>query len=127
VVPAMDLVQVHVIHAQPLQAGIDLLHDGFARQSSLVWAFAPVKVNLGGDDQFVALTEIANRAPDDLFAAAVGVSVRSVQEIDAALDRVANDGTALLLVERPGMRPSFGHSERHASQANAGHLEAGIS
>ena len=40
VVPAMDLVEIDVVGAQPAQAGVDLGHDGLARQAAAVRVLA---------------------------------------------------------------------------------------
>jgi hypothetical protein len=50
----VDLVEVDVVGAQALQAGVDLGHDGLARQAGGVGVLAHGAVDLGGDHHLVA-------------------------------------------------------------------------
>ena len=75
-------------------------------------------VNLGGDDDFIAPGEILHCAAEDLFAAAERVPVRRVEEIDAALERPFDKGTALLLTKAPGMIAAIGDTVAHAAEAD---------
>ena len=101
VVPAMDLIQIDVVGAEAAQRVVDRFHDVFARQAAVVRLVVPDREeDLRGDDDLVALREIAKRAADDLLAHAVRIHVRGVEEVDARLERFADERPALLLVQR---------------------------
>jgi len=87
----MDLVEVDVIHAEPLQRGVDRLHDVLAREAARVSARAHRVEDLGGDDDLVALGEFLQGAAEDLLARADRIHVGRVEEIDAAFERLANE------------------------------------
>src|SRR6185503_10461364 len=53
----------------------------------------------------------------------VGIGVRGVEEVEAELEGAADEGPALLLVERPRMSAPLRHAEAHASQAEPGDVE----
>src|SRR5437667_286839 len=69
VIPAMDLVEVDVIHAEPVQAGVDLAHDCLARQAAAVRTGAHPAIYFGRDDHLVAAGQILDSPSEDLLAA----------------------------------------------------------
>ena len=69
IVEAVNLVEIHVIRAQPPQAIVDGVKDVLARESPEVGIVAHRLVNLGGDHNSVAAAdEIAESPPHDLLA-----------------------------------------------------------
>ena len=85
------------------QAGVDLGQDRLARQAAAVGARAHRAIDLGGDHDLVAPREILDRAAEDLLAAAEGIAIGGVEEIDAGFERLLDERPALLLAEAPGM------------------------
>ena len=79
---------------------------------------------------FVAITtssrlrEILECPADDLFARTVRIDVGGIEERDAELQRTFDEGTALLLVEGPGMVAAIGRSVRHAAETESRDLKA---
>ena len=67
-IEAMDLIEVDVIRAEPLQRMIDRLHDVLARQAAGVGALAHHAVDLGRDHDLVPDRVILQRAADDFLA-----------------------------------------------------------
>ena len=63
-IEAMDLVEVDIIGAEPAQALIDLEQDVFPRQAGAIRAGAHSVEDLGGDDHFLASSEIVERAAE---------------------------------------------------------------
>jgi hypothetical protein len=125
-VPAVDLVQVDVVGPETREAVVDLGHDRLAGQAAPVGpAGVHVPVDLRGDDDLVAAGVLLQRLPDDLLARPGGVDVRGVEEVDAELDGLLDQRPAVLLAEGPRMAASVGFAERHAAEADAGHVEAG--
>ncbi len=121
VVEAVDLVEVDVIHAEPPQRRVDAVEEMLARQALVVRTVAHRQADLRGDDDLVALRELLQRAPGDLFADAARVHVRGVEEVDAALERAFDERPARRFVERPRM--PLRRSVRHHAEADAGDFE----
>src|SRR4051812_9293254 len=124
-IPAVDLVQVDMIRAQPAKAGVDLRHDGLARKAAAVRILAHRTMDLGGDDHLVALGEIAQCPAVDLLARSGRIDIGGVEEVDAQLQRTLNEGPALLLAQGPRMVSPVGLSISHAAKAQARHFQAG--
>src|SRR5688572_6796655 len=125
VVPTMDLVHVDVFRPEPLQAVVDLAEDRLARQPLAVRSFTHLAMQLGGDDDFVAIGEVPQSAAEDLLAPSDGVHIRRIEEIDAKLERFLDDRAAVLLVEHPFMDPTFRVPEPHAPEADPRHVHPG--
>ena len=125
VVPAMDLVEIDVVGAEPLQAGVDLGQDRLARQAGAVRPLAHAAVDLGRDHHLVAPREVEQRAADDLFAGAVRIDVGGVEEVDAEVERLLDERPARRLAERPRVVAALGLAVAHAAQADARDVEAG--
>ena len=71
--------------------------------------------DLGGQHDLVRPGELSQGLAGDLFAAAEGIDVGGVEEIDAGLDGLAEEGHGRLLVQDP--RPPLGIAVAHAAQA----------
>ena len=126
-IPAMDLVEVDVVGAESAQAGIDLGEDRLARQPGGVVPASHGREHLRGDHHLVAAREVRDRAPDDRLARAEGVGVGGVEEVDAVLDRLPEERSARLFVQRPGVGALIGCTEAHAAQAQGGYIQSGPS
>src|SRR5262249_4333136 len=113
-----------IIHAEPSQAGIDLVQDRLARQAGAVRiVLAHLGADLGRDHQLLALAEILDRAAEDLLAGAERIDVRGVEEVDAELERLLDEGATVVLVEHPGT-PGLG-AVGHAAEADPRDPESG--
>src|SRR3984893_5723274 len=123
IVPAVDLIEIDVIGAEASKAVIDLAHDRHARQAAAVRPLPHPPVDLGRDDDLVAAGQILDRPAEDLLAAAEGMPVRRVEEIDAALESPLDERATLRLVDAPGMIASFGDAIAHAAEADPRHLQ----
>src|SRR6266851_678168 len=124
-VPAVDLIEIDVVGAETPEAGVDLHHDGLARQPSAIRPRTHPAIDLGGDDDLVATREILDRATEDLLAAAERVAVRRVEEVDAGFKRALDERAAFLLAQRPGMVTLAASAIAHAAEADPGDVEAG--
>ena len=116
-IPAVDLVEVDVVHPEPPQARVALGEDRLARQPRPVRSVAHPAVHLGGDDQLVPAPVLGQRAADDLLARPGGVDVRRVEEVDPGLDGRPDQRATLVLRQRPRMRSAVGFAEGHAPHA----------
>ncbi len=129
IVPAMDLVQVDIVSAEPGQARVDTGHDGLAREPLFVGAgraFPHVcrKEHLRCDHGLVATCELFEQFTDDGFRSTCRVAVGRVKKIDALLDGVFDDRSACFFAQCPGMRSGIGLAECHASQAQSGNIQS---
>jgi len=121
----VDLIEIDVVGAETPEAGVDLHHDGLARQPSAIRPRTHPAIDLGGDDDLVATREILDRATEDLLAAAERVAVRRVEEVDAGFKRALDERAAFLLAQRPGMVTLAASAIAHAAEADPGDVEAG--
>ena len=94
-VPAVNLVEVHVVGAEPAQAVVDLGHDRLAGQAGAVRARPHPAVHLGGEHDLVPAGEFPQRTPGDLLAGPVAVDVGAIEEVDAGLDRPPDERARL--------------------------------
>ena len=124
-VPAVDLIEVDVVGAEPAEARVDLCHDRLARQPGAVRPRPHPSVHLGGEHNLLARDEVPERPADDLLARPARVDVRGIEEVDPGVERAADKRPALVLLQRPGVRPSCRVAIGHAAEANARHFEAG--
>src|SRR4051794_29441479 len=125
-VPAVDLVQVDVVGAEPPEAVVELPQDRLAGEPRAVGAGVHPAVHLGGQDDVVAVGEVADRPAGDLLAGAVGVDVRGVEEGDPAGQGLLDEPAAVLLAEGPGVVAPVRLAEAHHAETDAGHLETGV-
>ena len=103
VVPAMDLVEVDVVGLQAAEALVEFVEDGFAREAAAVGFVAHHAVDLGGDDDGFAAGVGLEEAAENDFAVAAGVDIGGIEEVDAEVEGLAEEGLALLFVEGPGV------------------------
>ena len=122
-IEAVDLVEVDRLHAQPPQAGLATLLDVLARKALHVRPFAHAAEDLGGQHHLLQLGVLPQGLAGDLFAHAHRVHVGGVEEVDAGLDGLAEEGHGRLFVQDP--RPPLGVAIAHAAQAEAGDFDAG--
>ena len=120
----MDLVEIDVMRAEPLQRGVDRLHDVLARQALGVGARPHLPMHLGRDDDVVALGVFLERPAEDLLARALRIDVGGVEEVDPALERLADERPRRLFLEHP-FAP-LGRAVGHAAEADFRHLHAGL-
>ena len=121
----MNLQQVDVIHVQAPEAVVNGTQDLRARKA--LRQVAHRVVHLGGNDDVIPTGKIAQGAADNLLAAAVGVAVGGVKEVNAALDGAFDNRTAALFRQRPGVVPPIGLAKGHAAQAKSGNLKVRFS
>ena len=123
VVPAVDLIEVDVIGTETSQTGIDLAHDRLARQAAAVRSRPHPPIDLGRDDNLVAAGEVLHGAAEDLLAAAEGIPIRRVKEIDAALESPLDERAAVFLADALGVISPIGDAIAHAAEADPRHLQ----
>ncbi len=125
IVEAMDLVKIDIVHAEPLETGIDRVQNRFARQAGDIGTGFVGKEHFGRDDHFVPPREVLQGTPDDLFARAGRIAVGGVEEIDPELQRLADERPAFFLRKRPFVLAAIGIAIAHAAEADARDIEAG--
>ena len=118
VVEAVDDVKVQVVRTQPPERAVDLAADRLRAQVPFV------KVHLGGQHHLVPRDVCADGLAQVLLARARRVGVRRVEEIDAQVERVADDRPALLRVQRPGVHLARRVAKAHAADAQPRNLDA---
>ena len=66
-----------------------------------MWSGTYSRPYFGRDDDVITLGELAQSAPQDLFAMPGGVRVGRVEEVDPGLDSLADNRHAFMLGKRP--------------------------
>ena len=107
----MDLVEVDVVHPQPLQRAVDGRHDVLARQAAAVGVLGDRVEHLGGDHHLFAPGQLLDRAAEHGFALATRIHVGGIEEVDAVLDGPLVERAAGGFVQdpRPPVRRAVGH------------------
>ncbi len=113
-VVAVDLIEVHVVGSQPLEAGIDGRAHVLAAQAPVVGALPHRVEDLRGQHDVLAVA-LEGRA-DDLLASSARVHVGRVDEVDTQLEGALDDRDGLLLLDDP--LPPIGRAKAHRSQAD---------
>src|SRR5215207_5615886 len=126
-IPAVNLIQIDVVRAEPSKARVHLGHDRLARQSCPVRALMHAAMNLRRDHQFIAPAKVPQSPPDDLLAAASRIHVRRVEEVDSTLKRSTDQRPAVLLVQRPRVGATLGITEAHTAEHQSRDLKASAS
>jgi hypothetical protein len=97
----VHLVQIDVVELQALQAGLHPVHDVDARQTARIDALcAGLAEHFGRDDD--ALTrhlEIPERLPGNELRAPFRVDIRGIDEIDACVERAAEEPVSFRLLQ----------------------------
>ena len=123
-VPAVQDVHVDVVKLQALEAVVYLAHYSLAGGAGAVRAGAHFLVDLGLDDQLVAVGLPAlEGVAEYLLAGADGIHVRGVKPVEAEVERVLDHLVGLVLADEPGTSPAVEVAEAHASDADAGDVE----
>ena len=130
VVPAVDLVEVDIVGAQPLEGRVDGGEQVLSREAAVVRARPRREVGLRREHVVVSAREELREQPSgDLLAAAARVHVGGVEERHARLDRVPHDRLRILLRELPGPNGRIAvahHPEADPRDPEAGRAEAHV-
>ena len=108
-----------------VRRGVDLVQDRLAGQAGAVRSRPHPAVHLGGEHDLLAAGEVAQRAAGDLLAAAAGVDVGGVEEVDARLEGVPDERPGRVLVEDPLVAAAGRVAPAHAAQGDGRDVESG--
>ena len=120
VVRTVRLVQVDVVGPQPTERVLDGAHDPSAGVAAPVRVGAHRSVELRGQDHVVATA--GERLADELFGAALRVSVGRVDDVDARIDGSMHDADGVPLVAVPDAAV---RAEHHGPEGERAHLDPG--
>ena len=96
-VEPVDLVEVDVVRAESAQGGVDLLHDGLARKSLPTRSIVHAEMQLGRQDDLIALGERIQRRTNDFLRTSQLVDIGGVPEVNAEIQRLTEEGQRLFL------------------------------
>ncbi len=108
----MHKVEIQTVSPQAIEAGFHSQHDVSPGQAARVHVIASGKVDLGGEDYFVAT--IGNQFAQDIFGAAAVIDVRRIEKVDPGLPAAAKHGRRCLFVSIA--------AKRHGSHTQTGNL-----
>ena len=127
IVLAVDLVEVDIVGAEPLQALLYRIHDMAARRAAIVRTGAGCAGALGGQHDIGALAPgVLHRLAGDLLGEALRVDVGGVDEVDARIQRPGNDGVGVGLPDLADIGPDAGTgtAKGHGTEADFGDEQA---
>lgn len=120
VVPHVADVEIDVIHAEILQAFVEHTGDMLTAADAGGNVFGRARQEFGGDDDFVALGQFAQRAAEVLFAGTALVADGGVEEVHAQFQTARKDGMSVVVADGPRVHPALAVTETHAAEADAG-------
>ena len=131
VVPAMNLVEVHVVGLQALQALVEFEEDGLAREAASVGLVAHHAMDLGRDHHRLAAHVGLQKPAQHRLALAARVDIGGIEEIDAQIECLPQERFGFFFVQRPCLpsRQQFARGRAtvgHASEADARNFESGM-
>src|SRR5580658_331649 len=88
VIPAVNLIQVHVVGSETTQALVEFIKDFFAREALAIRLVAHLGMHLSRDDNGFASGMCAQKSPKDLFACPRRINVGGVEKIDSQIKRL---------------------------------------
>ena len=120
----MNLVEIDIVGLEALQALVELKQDLLAREAFSVWLIAHHALGFGGDYDGLAARVGLEEPADHRFAFAAGINVGGIEEVNAQIESLAQEGLAFGLVQRPGVAAGQRLSSSraaigHASKTNA--------
>jgi hypothetical protein len=117
-VHAMDLVEVHIVRAEAPQAMVDLGQDGLARQAGAIRIRTHRVTHLSRDHDLIPVREVLERTAENFLARPLRIHVRRVEEVDARVQRVLDERSACLLIQRPDRVASVGIAVGHRADSD---------
>ncbi len=123
----MQLVQVDVVELQPLQAGVDLVHQVVARLPAGVdRRFVHDACGLGGYDDLVARqAETLDGLTGERFRLAQRIHIGGIDKVHPGLERLFHQGGGGVLPQAAHHLPETLAAEGHGAQAQLGNIQAG--
>ena len=121
-VPAVNLVQIDVVHLEPPQRMLARLDDVFAAEAAAVRAVGHRHVDFGSDHDVVARGEFVEPSAGDLLAHPERVHVRGIEEGDAGFQGQHEVLAGFIHTERP-LAP-LPVAVAHTAQTDARHRQA---
>jgi hypothetical protein len=112
VIEAVNLVEVHIVHAQALQRIVYRVHHMLARQPALVGRRTHRLAQLGRHHDMLAVGgKFLERLAGDLLADAQGIDIGGVEKIDSRFQGPFVEAQALRLIQHPvaPLRRTIGH------------------
>ena len=112
-------VEIHILHAQILQAFIEHPFNVLLCGNALLYLLGRTRQKFGSHNNLIALGKIAQSTPYILLTGAALIGDGCIKKVYAQLQSTTNDLSALFLVNGPGMLTLAGVSKSHTSHTNA--------
>ncbi|BAK44297.1 hypothetical protein EGYY_11220 [Eggerthella sp. YY7918] len=120
-------VQIYVVEPQVGQAHVQHVRHMLPTIHACVKLLVAAWQELGGYHHLVAVREVAQRTTKELLACAALVAHRRVEEGDARLKALPDNGARSVFVKRPRVLPPRCIAEAHATHAHARNHKIGRS
>src|ERR1700758_1251132 len=118
------MVDVDIVGAQALQAGLDGIDQMVAGRTLVVRAIAHGKCGLGRDQQILPLA--LNRLAEDLLRETFRIHIRGIEKVDACVEAETDEALRLLNVGCAPGTEKFGTAAKCSdAEAQDGNLQTG--
>ena len=125
VVLAVQLQQIDMIDAKPVQRGIDRLQDMLTRRAELVGTRPHGERRLGRDQQAVPLA--SDGFAKNLLGQSVGIGVGAIEQADAMIETdVDQPGSALAVGGAPRLEEIVAAAEGRGPEAQGGDTQSRV-
>jgi hypothetical protein len=121
-VESVELIQVDVVGAEPLEAGLAAADDVVTGLADVVRAVAHPAVNLGRQDHPVAAS--LQGLAEDLLRRPLRVDIGGVEQVDARLQAEIDESARLVRLDRSHLLLVTRAAERHRAEGERGHLKS---
>lgn len=123
-IEVMQHIDVDIIGLHPGERAMQRIEHMLAGMAAIVRAGTDLIAKLGGDHQLIALRQFAQHIADDFLARACRIEIGEVDEVNAIVERMADDRLGFGLIKNPGL-PGF-RAHIHRAEAEARYFQAGL-
>ena len=118
-IPAVQNIQIDVIHAEIFQALIQHLFNMAADRDSRLNLFRRARQKLRRDDHVFTFGQCFKRPADILFAGAALICQCGIKEIDSLAQRLFQNVAGLIGIQCPAVLTLTGIAEAHTPQTDS--------
>src|SRR5581483_7473097 len=120
----MDLIKVNEVHAEATKRVLAGFYDVLPTEATPVWTLTHWAVNLGSQNNIVALGHGSKVEAGDFFAEAGGIDIGSVEKVNAGIERELEVVASFFPAHVPALRAHRPFRQFSAAVAHAAEAEA---
>ncbi len=120
-------IKIHIVKAQILEAGVNHLRNVLLAGDAGGDFLLGSGQELGGNHHILPFCKIPYRPAHILLAGSALIADGGVEEVDPQLQSAPNDLTGVGLIQRPAVLAVGCIAKAHATHADAGNRQVGVS